>query len=91
MRPRPVSVLGKLRGRSAAELRSRSLQLARTWLERAGLSPYVGEPTDDVFWSRLRNMAHDRRRPDPERAAGILVEAGVPDMVVERWIGGRRR
>ena len=41
------------RPRSAAELRSRGMQLAHAWMERAGLSSLTGEPTDEVFWNRL--------------------------------------
>ena len=49
----PTTVLRKLRGRSASELRARGLQFANKWLERMRLSSDVGEPTDAQFWRRL--------------------------------------
>ena len=66
------SILSKLRGRSAAELRSRGMQLAHAWMERAGLSSLTGEPTDDVFWNRLSPDA--RRRLTKYDEAAFLDE-----------------
>ena len=60
MSPRPRNILTKLRGRSATELRTRGLQLANTWLERSGLSPFVGEPSDSVLWGRLSSDTRKR-------------------------------
>ena len=62
------SILSKLRGRSAAELRSRGMQLAHAWMERAGLSSLTGEPTDDVFWNRLSPDARRRLKKYDEAA-----------------------
>jgi hypothetical protein len=65
-------LLSKLRGRSAAELRSRGLHFAQTWLERVGLSPFIGEPTDDAFWNRL--SGNTRRRVAKHDSAALLDE-----------------
>ena len=51
------SILSKLRGRSAAELRSRGMQLAHAWMERAGLSSLTGEPTDRSHPRHLRSVS----------------------------------
>ncbi len=57
MTPRPRDVIAKLRGRSRAEISWRGRQLARVWLERAGLSSYVSEPSDAEFLARLTARA----------------------------------
>ena len=67
-----TTVLRKLRGRSASELRARGLQVANTWLERLGLSGEVGEPNDARFWRRL---SPEMRRTIPAGDAGGLLAA----------------
>ena len=48
-------LLRKLRGRSAAEFRVRGMQLARVWIERAGLSRdgRGGDLSPDRIWRRV--------------------------------------
>ena len=52
-----VQRIGKLKGRSAAELRERLGQTLAAELERRGMSPLVGEPTDAEF-AELLEPAH---------------------------------
>lgn len=59
-----IQRLGKLKGRSVAELRERLGQTVAAELELRGMSALVGEPTDDAF-TALLDRAHDHGADTP--------------------------
>jgi len=71
------SILSKLRGRSAAELRSRGMQLAHAWMERAGLSSLTTDLFDYDLPAHLIAQTPAARRDGSrllvvDRASGAL-------------------
>lgn len=87
-------LLGKLRGRSRAELQERLAQQLAILVERAGWRD-AGEPTDAAFRGRLRPELRDvdltliaralRHGPRPPFFPGIDNLAETLALVLERW------
>ena len=90
--------IGKLRGRSFAELRERLGQAVAAELERRHLASTVGEPTDRAFWSTIdpRSLggerlspeglrAHIARRESPAFFSGVRNGASAAELRTARW------
>src|SRR4051794_15001406 len=101
----PVTqILRKLRGRSARELRVRGMQLARVWMERAGLSPDLGEPSPERVWRRIapasrravggspdRLLAHFRDTASTRLWTGLADRAATIADLRRRWPAAEAR
>ena len=96
--------LGKLRGRSLTELRTRAGQAVAAELELRHLTSTVGEPSDRAFWPKLDSQAldgaalsqqelraHFARRECPAFFSGVRTGASATELNAPRWAEERRQ
>jgi hypothetical protein len=96
--------VGKLKGRSIAELRERALQALAAEMERRGVSSAVGEPTDSVLRGEITDDLAERpgdlgeqlrdhlaTREQPVFFAGVRDGSSAAELNDPRWSSERAR